>query len=359
MKRSCFIVKNINIGGGISRVVSYICNELSKDMDITILSIEKDLTVNKRPYKLNECIKVDYLTEHVNNYRMEMLGLAKKIRFYLKHNRFDSVIVAGMDFVPLLILSIRYLKKEGITTIAWEHANHKVGKRLGLKWIGRKMSSKLFDYIIVLTDRDKLFYQTKEKLKCQIKRIYDPYNSEISQEKYDINSKKIISCGMLIYQKGFDYAIQVAEIVLKRHPDWIWEVWGEGTERERLQKMMVEHHLENQFFLRGYSDNMFQKYSEYAFFVLSSRFEGFGMVILEALANNLPVVAFDCDAGPAEIIDNNNGYLVDCFNIEEMSSTIERLIEDDVKRKNLSAQAKCTLDRFSINLIVEQWREIL
>ena len=164
---------------------------------------------------------------------------------------------------------------------------------------------------------------------------------------------------MLIYQKGFDFAIQVADIVLKNHPDWTWEVWGEGIERERLEGMIVKHNLQNQFFLKGYSDNIMDKYSEYAFFVLTSRYEGFGMVILEALANNLPVIAFDCDAGPEEIINNNNGYLIECFDIQGMATAIEHLIQDKEKRKVLSSRTKSVLDKFLITSITEQWKELI
>ena len=359
MKHVCFVVKNIYIGGGISRVVSYLSNELSKDRNVTILSIEKKFTVNKRAYELDNNVNVHYLTDEVMSYRKELCTLSKQLKRFLKKHSFDSVVIAGMDFVPLLTPSIKYLKNENVTIVAWEHANYKVGKKFGLKWIGRKLAAKYFDYIVVLTDRDRKFYQMNEKLKCQIKRIYDPYNSEISKDNYDENSKKIISCGMLIYQKGFDFAIQVADIVLKNHPDWTWEVWGEGIERERLEKMIVEHNLQNQFFLKGYSDNVIDKYSEYALFVLTSRYEGFGMVILEALANNLPVIAFDCDAGPEEIINNNNGYLIECFDIQRMATAIEHLIQDKEKRKDLSSRTKSVLDKFLITSITEQWKELI
>ena len=130
-------------------------------------------------------------------------------------------------------------------------------------------------------------------------------------------------------------------------------------ERERLEGMIVKHNLQNQFFLKGYSDNIMDKYSEYAFFVLTSRYEGFGMVILEALANNLPVIAFDCDAGPEEIINNNNGYLIECFDIQGMATAIEHLIQDKEKRKVLSSRTKSVLDKFLITSITEQWKELI
>lgn len=133
MKQICFVVKNINIGGGISRVVSYLSNELSKDREVTILSIEKKFTVNKRAYELDNNVNVHYLTEEVISYRREICTLSKQLKIFLKKHRFDSLVVAGMDFVPLLTLSINYLKKENVTIVAWEHANYKVGKKFGLK----------------------------------------------------------------------------------------------------------------------------------------------------------------------------------------------------------------------------------
>lgn len=360
MKNICIVIKNINIGGGISRVVSCIANELVNDYDVTILSFESNYSANKEVYNIDEKIRIIFLMKEINNYKKEFIKISRNVKKILKSNSFDTILIAGMDFVPFFYMSLSRLRH--CNMIAWEHANHNIGNIFGLKWMGRKIAARHFNKIVVLTDRDRELYVNKEKLRCGIERIYDPCEKKVINNRciYNKESKKIMSCGMLIYQKGIDYAILVAEKVFEKHPDWIWEVWGEGPKRYELEKKIKEKKLEDHFKLRGYSDSVTDLYQDYALFVLTSRYEGFGMVIVEALSNNLPVVAFNCDAGPSEIIEEGvNGSLIDCFEIEKMSNQINALIENVSLRESMSRHSNETLDKFELKLLIEQWKKIL
>lgn len=194
----------------------------------------------------------------------------------------------------------------------------------------------------------------------RIEQIYNTtnyiYNKNIT---YDHFSKKIISAGALEFIKGFDLAISVAQQVLRNNPDWQWHIYGEGKERNKLENMIKENNMSEQIKLMGRSNNLFEKYSQYSMFVLSSRSESFGMVILEAQYNNLPVIAFNCPYGPSELIKNGvNGFLVELYSIKEMAEKIDKLINDIELRKNMSEKSTVLKDKVDKSLVVEQWKKL-
>ena len=114
--------------------------------------------------------------------------------------------------------------------------------------------------------------------------------------------------------------------------------------------MIKKKGLQNNVFLKGYESKINRLYKEYALFVLTSRNEGMGMVLVEALKAGLPVISFDIKCGPSDVIvDGVNGYLIEPFNIEKMSEKINMLIKNVVKREEFSANAESTLEECGKN----------
>lgn len=352
----CLVLKKINKGGGIPRVVSYLANSLCEKDDIYILSIEGKENSSEILYKMDDRIHIEFAFERICSYRSEFIKIRNRIVEYLCRNKFDVVIISGMDYVPFFI----WMKKKYPKTqfIAWEHSNYTIGKKFGLKWFGRKIAIKEFDDIVVLTKRDRELYEANENTKGKISQIYNPDFVEVKDKSYNSGSKKIISCGALTYQKGFDYAIEVAKEVFRIHPDWIWDIWGEGEDREKLEKSIKNANLENNVFLRGFDKNVIDKYQDYAFFVLSSRYEGFCMVMIEAMKCGLPVIAFDCNAGPSETI-GNNGFLVPCFDTSKMAEMILKMIDIGDKRKEFSKESKEIVKGFNGDLFIKKWNDLI
>jgi glycosyltransferase involved in cell wall biosynthesis len=184
--------------------------------------------------------------------------------------------------------------------------------------------------------------------------INDNYNN------YSESSSIILSAGRLTYQKGFDILVEVAKKVFQKHNNYKWYILGKGEDRDLLERKIIEYNLTDKLILTGNVRNIDDYYKQTEIFVLTSRFEGLGMVVLEALNYNVPVVSFKCRVGPSEIIDNNvNGYLVNVGEINIMADKICYLIENHVIRKRFSQNAKKDLYRFDINMISGQWDELL
>ena len=144
-------------------------------------------------------------------------------------------------------------------------------------------------------------------------------------------------------------------------PDWDLVVLGEGSEREHLEEQIKQKGLSSRFFLPGRVGNMGDWYARSDFFVMSSRFEGFPNVLVEAMAYGKPAVSFDCDTGPADIIENEvNGFLVSPEEGEQgLSRAMGKMIGEEKKRMLMSKSSQLVRQRFSIDRIANEWKQVL
>ena len=149
-------------------------------------------------------------------------------------------------------------------------------------------------------------------------------------------------------QKGFDMLIKAWKFVNHTHPNWALHIYGDGM-REELQQLINKNGISNSCFLEHNVFNIEEKYCESSIFVLSSRFEGFGMVLIEAMSCGLAPVSFACPCGPKDIItDGKNGILVEKENITELADKICYLIDNPDIRREMGANARNSIDKFKI-----------
>lgn len=356
MKNICFFSGDITRSGGTERVGSVVANELAKneEFNICFLSLwEKqensffDIAQNIKRYKLFQ--------NEVSG--KKILSYIKKIRRFVKDKRID--ILVDIDGI-LELYSIPALWGTKVKLISWEQFNYYQNPDGNYRKITRKLAAKRADAIVVLTDEDKGYYEKELKIRGKLRRIYNPMEQDEAKKEYKYESKTIISAGRLTYQKGFDILLDVAQKIFQKHSDWQWIICGEGEDRKVLESKIKECHLEENVILKGNVKNINEYYSQSAMFVLTSRFEGFGLVLTEAKRMGLPCVSFRCPAGPAEIIEEGvNGYLVDCFDIETMADRINVLIEQNEKRISFSNNALVETDKFSIDNVAKQWEKLI
>lgn len=171
--------------------------------------------------------------------------------------------------------------------------------------------------------------------------------------------KRIISIGRYSEQKGYDRLIEAWIKVNRKHPDWHIRIYGEGQDRNSLQELIEKHHIENSFSLCPPTKSIQEKYLESSIYVMSSRFEGLPMALLEAMACGVPCISFDCPYGPAEIITpEEDGILVKNGNTDELADAICRLIEDTDKRIRMGKQAQKNIQRYSREEVMKLWDEL-
>ena len=209
-----------------------------------------------------------------------------------------------------------------------------------------------YDRIVLLTNEDvRLHWRPNRKLTV----IPNPVTTSTTSLS-SLQNKTAIAVGRLVYPKNFESLIRAWSIVSQQHDDWRLEIWGEGDLRKSLQEQIDHNQLDNTILLKGYTDDIFSKYSEASFLVCSSLFEGFGLMMLEAMFSGLPIISYDCPCGPRELIqDNKNGFLVQPGDEKMLAKQICRLIEDENLRQRMGATAYEVAKGFSIEKITDQW----
>jgi glycosyltransferase involved in cell wall biosynthesis len=169
-----------------------------------------------------------------------------------------------------------------------------------------------------------------------------------------------VAAGRLTNQKGFDRLIPAFAQVAREHPDWTLRIYGSGPHRARLQRSILERGLYNNVRLMGRANNMGEEFAKASIYVMSSRFEGFPMVLLEAMSKGLAVVTFDCPRGPSDLITpGEDGLLVPNGDIDGLAQGLLHLVEDEERRRSLGAAAVRTAGRYDAESVGRQWDDFL
>jgi glycosyltransferase involved in cell wall biosynthesis len=172
--------------------------------------------------------------------------------------------------------------------------------------------------------------------------------------------KLLLAAGRLVPQKGFDLLIDAFASLSDRHPDWDLAIVGEGKDRQSLESEISAKALSGRVLLPGWAGNIPDWYRRAQLYVLSSRFEGFGNTLAEAMAFGLPAVSFDCDAGPKDIIrDGKDGFLAAKGEIPALAAALDRLMGDEELRERFGCAAKDIRDRFSLQRVAQKWESVL
>jgi glycosyltransferase involved in cell wall biosynthesis len=172
--------------------------------------------------------------------------------------------------------------------------------------------------------------------------------------------RTVVSLGRLSKVKGFDLLIDAFARIAPEHPDWSLEIWGEGPERPRLEKMAADKGLGSRLRLPGHTSSPQEKLSRADLFVLSSRVEGFPNALCEAMASGLPVVAVDCPSGPRQIIrDGVDGILVAPDDAAALARGMNRLMESPELARRLASRAPDVVQRFALDRVLGLWEAAL
>lgn len=207
-----------------------------------------------------------------------------------------------------------------------------------------------YNAFVVLTERDAANWK-------QFKNVVVIPNALpfIPQKSSDCENKKVISVGRLSFEKGYDSLIEAWRIVTSQHPDWELEIYGAGQEYDNLRLLIEKYSLTN-ITINSPIQNIDEKYIESSIYLMTSHYEGFGIVLIEAMICGLPCISFDCPCGPSEIITNEeDGFLIPANDVSALANKICFLIERNDLRKEMGRKARQNVVRYSTDKIMKKW----
>lgn len=357
MKKICLIKWEINgVDGGL-KVACNLANELINNYEVHLISV---ISTGEILFELEKVVKYRNLSDKRLSMSKNYIEAHRLIKDYLKSNKIDLVIGVGANMNLLIITSTVGLKTKNIS---WDQTNSLYNISFQQK-IQRYFSSKFSNKIIVLTKEDRSNYEVKYKInKKRVNYIYNSLDDlDTDSIRYEKGSKKLLTVGRFSEQKGYDYLAKVAVNVLSKYPDWQWDIYGSGDENIK-QELIIE--LEkggvlSQVNFLGNVKGTENIYPEHSIYVMTSRYEGLPLVLLEAKQYRLPIVSFNCPTGPSEIVlDDENGYLIDDYNIEKMNEKIIKLIEDRELRERFSQNSMKDTEKFNKDKILKQWINLI
>jgi glycosyltransferase involved in cell wall biosynthesis len=213
---------------------------------------------------------------------------------------------------------------------------------------------------VVLTERDvEAYAELLGERAPRLARIPNTVKPLIGPPA-DPDAKVLLAAGRYTSQKGFDVLIPAYAKVAAARPDWHLRLCGRGRDTQKLRELIAEHGLEDHVTLAPPAEDLPGEMERASIYVLSSRYEGFPLVLLEAMGKGMAVVAFDCPTGPADIIrDAENGLLVPHMDREALGAAMLRMIEDDGLRHRCGQAARTAADGYTLEAVGPMWDALL
>ena len=377
MKQSLKIVyctPALYLAGGMERVMTLKANYFAEHFGYDITIVITDGKGKEPFYALSDKVKVVNLD--IGFEELWNQPFLKKVILYLRKQRqYKKKLTAClMELRPDITISMLRREINFINSI--KDGSHKIGeihinrahfrnfeekdnnivKNLFSKFWMNTLLDKLkqLDRFVVLTESDRKAWHELDNVVV----ISNPL-SFVSTTVSSQANKRVIAVGRYCYEKGYDHLLQAWAIVQDKCPDWRLDVFGDG-DRSAYEALIDQLGIDrSRCKLNQRTQNIQQEFERSAISVCSSRFEGFGLVIIEAMACGIPVVSFDCPWGPRTIInDGKDGILVENGNVNQLADALLTLMTDADLRTAMGSKASVNVRRFSIDIIADQWKNL-
>ncbi|QWZ06802.1 glycosyltransferase family 4 protein [Nocardioides panacis] len=260
---------------------------------------------------------------------------------------------------PSLHLAATRWAAPGVRVVGQDHKNFPT------RFANRRQAALLraavprLDAYVVLTHADAADYRRELPDAPAVRVIRNALPWTPARTPAALDTKVVVAAGRLAREKGFGRMVDAFAPVARAHPDWQLHIHGEGTERGPLLQKVARLGLDEQVRLPGYADDFRSVLAGAAAYALTSRAEGFPMVLIEAMSAGVPLVAMDCPRGPGEIVtDGANGFLVDDGDVAGFSEALRTLVEDDELRRLCGRQAHEDSRAYVADVVVADWLDL-
>lgn len=331
---------------GIERMTVVLANALCEYHEVTIALIEP-FDRERCPYELHDKVRVVSFNSYFKGFNLKNIAVLRKVTEQIMP---DVVITVA---TPLVRISNPALWGMKIRNIAWEHFNLYAGSKIGAYW--KLLSTRLVEKTIVLCkDDEDNFNRRGASGVMMIPNFSDMHKNQPT----DFKNKIALAVGRHADQKGFDLLLKAwakADV-----QDWKLKIVGSGVLMQQNIRMASELGVSDSVVFMESTSDIVSEYQNASCFILSSRYEGFGLVLIEARLLGLPVISFDCPTGPREIIrDGVDGFLVENGNIDALAKKIKEVLAMDNLSTYGVAAREDAINRFGYENVIKQWLDLI
>lgn len=357
MRKVCILSADISRTGGTERLATVIASQLAvRGFSVCILSMIN----HEAPFfPLHPAVRLHSLHMEKFSANFSDLRIWWRLRKFVQEEAIERIVDIDL---ALSYYSIPAAWKSRARVFSWEmfHLGINVGgwpQRLR-RQIARHLAAGAAASVVTLSQKDRNQYLTR--LTCRAPVVHIPPPMTIAHQKpSELDSKVVLAAGHLVPQKGFDLLLTAWAVIAQRHPQWRLRIVGSGAQKDILKSMSVRLNIVAQVDFVPQTPDMTREYLTASIYALSSRFEGYGLVLVEAKSFGLPVVSFDCDCGPSEIVRHEvDGLLVPPEDVGAFAAGLDRLIKSAQDRE---AFGKSALQdrRHELSRVMPLWERLL
>lgn len=370
-----FVIDKMQNYAGIERILSCKMNYISEQTSHNVFLTTYDQQSKDLPFQLNE--NISYNPIHVLMPLRDKMTFLNWLTAYfqtrsqfkrhfssLLNNIRPDIVICTVYSFQLIDIIITVCHKQGIKTIMESHTKGET-VLMAPKFKYNQYLHKLFSLwdhhimkslhhcscVVTLTQQDAHFWQRY----AQRIEVIPNMLTITPKMVLDYRTKRVISAGRYMPEKGFDRLLKAWGLIKKKFHDWELYIFGNGN-RMPYQEIADQLQLGESVHLMPATENIVDEFVKSSIYVMSSRYEGFGLVLAEAMSCGLPCISFDCPYGPREIItDGEDGLLAGDGNIEDLAKKLEQLMDDEKLRKKMGAKGLQNITRFNPDTIMKQW----
>jgi glycosyltransferase involved in cell wall biosynthesis len=352
--RVCFLTGTLNALAGAERMTAVVANALAeRGFAVSVLS----LWDRSSCFSLHPSIQHAVLFDQRPSFKRAYAATVFGIRRHVKRLRIDVLIQVD---TMLALFALPATLGLGVRHVAWEHCHfdEDLGRRA--RRLARRLDARYCEHIVALTERDRNRWIEAARPRGSVACIPNPLPFAMPDQPAPRTTKKVLAVGRLVQAKGFDVLLRAWAVVAQRAPDWKLMIVGEGEERPALEALRSQLALDDSVELPGIYLDVTKAYEQASIFCLSSRYEGFGLVLIEAMAYGLPIVSTDCETGPRELLgDGQAAVVVPVDAAAALAVALLRVITQPKIAGQLGAAGSKKANAYSLGRIAHQWEMLL
>lgn len=353
----CFLTGTLNAFAGAERMTAVIANALAeRGYRVFVLSLWDPTSV----FPLHPDVVHDALFESRPSFKRQYLATVAGIRRFVRQHGIDVLIEVD---TMLTLFTLPATVGLSVRRIAWEHCHfdEDLGRRA--RRVARWLAARFDEAVVVLTERDRARWRAGiAHIRANVIVVPNPLPFPFPPISATNESRTALAVGRLTSPKGFDVLLHAWALARSAMEGWQLRIIGDGECRPQLEALCADLGIADSVAMPGATANVRAEYEHAGLFCLSSRYEGFGLVLLEAMAYGLPIVSTHCETGPRELLRNQeNAYVVQVDDVKEMAEALVTLTRTDsaVLRQRITAGARKSAAAFTIDRVAAAWISLL